>query len=80
MQHVPPGTNLTLQRTNQMGVAHTELARIQFARPISTITMTTGTPIRIVEQLAETAHGTRLEEVEAMMNMMNSHYTTRYEG
>lgn len=79
MQHVPPGTNLALRRTNQMGVAHTELARIQFAQQISTISVTTGTPIRIVEQLAETALRTRLEEVEAMMNMMNSHHTTRYE-
>ena len=63
---------MTLQRVNQYGAADTELARLQFAQQINTISLNTGTPIAIVEQLAETAHRTRVEEVEATMN---SHYS-----
>ena len=68
MPNLPPNTNVTLQRVNQYGAADTELARLQFARQINTISLNTGTPIAIVEQLAETAHRTRVEEVEATMN------------
>ena len=72
MQNLLPNTNAMLQRVNQFGVAGTELARLQFAQQINTISMNTGTPIAVVEQLAETAHRTRVKEVEATMN---SHYS-----
>ena len=41
--------------------------------------MTTGTPIAVVEQLSETAHRTRVEEVEALMNSEYSHEMRRVE-
>ena len=41
--------------------------------------MTTGTPIAVVEQLAETAHRTRVEEVEALMISEYSHEMRRVE-
>ena len=66
------GANMTMLRVNQAGVADTELARIQFAQQINAISVNTGTPVSVVESLAETAHRTRIEEVEAMMN---SHYS-----
>lgn len=61
-----------MQRINQVGVADGELARLQFAQQINAISVNTGTPIAVVEQLAETAHRARVEEVEAWMN---SYYT-----
>ena len=72
MQNLPPGANVTLRRVNPAGVADRELARLQFAQQINSISMTTGRPISVVEQLAETAHRTRVEEVEAIMS---SHYS-----
>ena len=49
-----------------------QLARIQFAQQINAISVNTGTPVSVIESLAETAHRTRIEEVEAIMN---SHYS-----
>ena len=72
MHNLPPNINVMLQRINQLGVADSELAQLQCAQQINTISMNTGTPIAVVEQLAETAHRTRVEEVEATMN---SHYS-----
>ena len=66
------GANMTMLRVNQAGVADTELARIQFAQQINAISVNTGTPVSVIESLAETAHRTRIEEVEAIMN---SHYS-----
>ena len=66
MQNLSPNTNVTLRRVNQAGVADGELSRLQVAQQINTISMTTGTPIAVVEQLAGTAHRTKeVEEVEA---------------
>ena len=71
--HAPGvGANLTMLRTNQYGVAGTELARTQFAQQINAVSVNTGAPVSVVENLAETAHRTRIEEVEAIMN---SHYS-----
>ena len=55
MQNLPPGTNVRLRRVNQAGVADGELARLKFAQQINPISVTTGTPIEIAEQLAERA-------------------------
>ena len=47
------------------------------SQQINRISVTTGTPIACVEQLAETARRTRVEEVEAIMNsQVNSHYSS----
>ena len=80
MQNLPPNTNVTLRRVNQAGVADGELSRLQFAQQINTISMTTGTPIAVVEQLAGTAHRTKeVEEVESIMNSRYSNETRRIE-
>ena len=79
MQQPNVGADATFLRVNQVGVADTELARIQFAQQINAISVNTGTPVSVVENLAETAHRSRIEEVEALMNSYYGNEVRRLE-